>query len=129
MSEPTRQIDVSTIIDMQEQMLMGAADMERLTELIDDASKLLWERFLAVAATMRQLGKDDLAADIERTLTTLQFHDMTSQIVTHNVKRMHVMADALGALLDTDVAPEVSISPQASAVAQRAMESGSVELF
>ncbi|MEZ5649187.1 MAG: hypothetical protein R3E87_01405 [Burkholderiaceae bacterium] len=120
---------MTTIIDMQEQMLMGAADMERLIELIDDASKLLWDRFLAIAAAMRQSGNDDLARDIERTLTTLQFHDMTGQIVSHNVTRMHLMADALGALLDADVAPEVSISPRASAVAQRAMQAGSVELF
>jgi hypothetical protein len=129
MSDSTRQIDVATIIDMQEQMLMGAADLERLSELIDDASNVLWERFLAIAAAMRELGKSDIAQQIEQTLTTLQFHDMTGQIVTHNIKRMHVLADAMGALLDAEVAPEVTIVPRPSAVAQRVMDAGSVELF
>ena len=129
MSDSTRQIDVATIMDMQEQMLMGAADMERLSELIDDASNLLWERFLAIAAAMREIGKDSIARDIEQTLTTLQFHDMTGQIVVHNIKRLHVLADALGALMDSEVAPEVTISPRPSAVAQRVMDAGSVELF
>lgn len=129
MSDPIREIGVPTIIDMQEQMLMGATDLERLIELIDDASATLWERFLAIAETMRQTGHPGLAQDIEKTLTTLQFHDMTGQIIAHNVKRMHVMADVLGSLLDRESAPDITISPRPSAVAQRAMEAGSVELF
>ncbi|MEZ5739141.1 MAG: hypothetical protein R3E68_06560 [Burkholderiaceae bacterium] len=129
MSDQSKAIEITTIMDLQEQILMAATDLERATELIASASGDLWQRLGAVMEHPDILGNARLQGDLQAVMTALQFEDMTRQIITHNQIRMHCLADALGAVLDADIAPAVAVSIKPSAVAQRAMDAGSTELF
>lgn len=125
------------LVELQDQLLEAATDLERLSGLLDGAAEQLMQRFSAADASLRATTCDDEAVhaargEIDGAVTALQFPDMASQILTHTVRRIRGVGDFLGARVSTDDEAEVApphLVQRHCPVAQREVEAGSIELF
>ncbi len=127
------------VAELQDQLLTAATDLDRLGGLLDHAAERLMGSFLSArdrlaAPDPGSASADSLAGlrrDLDEAITAMQFPDMAGQVITHAVRRIQGVADALAAEVGEpgeDAAPPVLIQ-RSCPVAQREMDAGSVELF
>ena len=133
--------------ELQDHLLVATNDLDRLQRLLTDASDALVGHFHAAAGQIKLLlraaaQRPDLdgsalnqAMDhLAGAITSLQFQDMASQLLTHTSRRLRSCADRLAAdAMEMDGEEEeafldtVPMSP--NPVTQDEMDAGSVELF
>jgi len=130
-------LNPADVVELQDQLLEAATDLERLSLLLDDAAAQLMGRFSAADA---QLGgpaadndpRESARRELAGAVTALQFQDMAAQILTHTVTRIRVVADFLGTHIDTEdgvVPAPLQLVQRHCPVMQREVEAGSIELF
>jgi hypothetical protein len=126
------------MVALQDELLIATTDLDRLRDLLDHAVERLIGQFaIASKETQRLKLKDpNTAARIAEALASaqvaLQFQDLSTQLVTHVMTRMHSVADALAIrALPDDECNEVipQFVARSCPVAQREMDAGTVELF
>lgn len=143
-------LDQPMLAALQDELLTASTDLERLQQLLADAVEQLMGRFVRTSARFEDAlgaggaeaarataGVDaDAVADVRRELAgavvALQFQDMSAQLLTHTMRRIHSVADALGNCampFDGEDAAPVEFVARPCPVAQRQMDAGSVELF
>ena len=124
------------VVELQDQLLEAATDLDRLSGLLEDAATQLLARFTAAnerigADAGERSGADALRLELAGAVTALQFQDMATQVITHTVRRIRGVADFLG----TRVSPEeedgasIELVRRHCPVAQRQVDAGSIELF
>lgn len=129
------------VAELQDQLLTAATDLDRLGGLLDHAAERLMGSFLSARDRLAAPGShpcsasadslDGLRRDLDEAITAMQFPDMAGQVITHAVRRIQGVADALAAEVGDpgeDAAAPVLIQ-RSCPVAQREMDAGSVELF
>jgi hypothetical protein len=123
-------------VELQDQLLSASTELERLTQLIDDAALRLMQKFAAAQNSLDMMtphseSLDDLKQVIDQAVIALQFHDMSAQLIGHVHKRVSSVVDFLGASLEDGEEPALPVEfvNRACPVAQREMDAGSVELF
>jgi hypothetical protein len=130
-------VDLAAVA-LQDELLIAATDLDRLRDLLDHACNQLIDQF-AVASEEAQRLKVDHPATADRIASALasaqvalQFQDLSTQLVTHVMARMHSVSDALAIrALPEDEHSQVipQFVEKACPVAQREMDAGTVELF
>jgi hypothetical protein len=130
--------------DLQDHLLVAGTDLDRLHELLADASSTLMRSFRGALDALEGQRQDDgrgeaTAAAFESAqtslataMTTLQFQDMAAQLIRHTQSRLRNCADRIACetLKDDDGDAVVEPAPLApNPVAQAEMDAGSVELF
>ncbi|WP_313303415.1 hypothetical protein [Diaphorobacter sp.] len=139
--EPAVPVSVSTVAGLQDSLLMVIHDLQRLEELLGDATDNLLERFEQADGLLN----DDVVAQSDRlggaraalrsAITELQFHDMATQLITHTRQMIHSCAFQLGnEAMDTGAQDEPAAPPEPpparpNPVTQSEMAAGSIELF
>jgi chemotaxis regulatin CheY-phosphate phosphatase CheZ len=130
------QLTPGDAVELQDQLLEAATDLDRLGGLLEDAVCQLMSRFAAANGRLESVDADhDLASELRRELggavMALQFQDMAMQVISHTVNRIRGVADFLGTRLDSDEgdAAAVQLVRRHCPVAQRQIDAGSVELF
>jgi hypothetical protein len=137
--EPSVQMPLSVIADLQDSLLVAMNDLKRLEGLLDHATGNLLDRFNSATLAADNLGGDTPGADgvrqaLHLAVTELQFHDMSSQLLVHTGK---VLAGCAYKLAEQAMEPDedeaavvVSHLPERpNPVTQSEMDAGSVELF
>ena len=136
-------LPLSLAADLQDHLLVACHDLDRLQELLADASGTLMHSF---RAALDSLGAPDrpardqappsgvaaARASLGEAIAALQFQDMTSQLIRHTQSRLRNCADRIAceALKDDDGEAIVEPPPLApNPVTQAEMDAGSVELF
>ncbi len=124
---------VGEAVELQDQLLEAATDLDRLGGLLEDAAAQLMARFAGANSELAVLGQGPAVQERLRSgaMTALQFQDMASQLILHTIHRIRGVADFLGARIsaDEDDAAEVSLVRRHCPVAQRQVDAGSIELF
>jgi hypothetical protein len=131
--------------DLQDHLLTATHDLDRLHRLLTDAGDALITHFHAAAAQMKLLRRElaarpdipiqplDVAMNhLAGAITSLQFQDMATQLLTHTGRRLRGCADRLAAdtmQADEDEAFMDTIPLAPNPVTQDEMDAGSVELF
>lgn len=132
--------------DLQDQLMMANNDLDRLVRLINDASDSLLGHFYGASGhlerALRELSQHpDIDArhvhqameHLAASITGMQFQDMSSQLLTHTMKRLRACSDrlAINALGQDDDAPAVveDMPLRPNPVTQDEMDAGSIELF
>lgn len=137
----------SVLAELQDELMIATTDLDRLQSLLADAVEQLMTRFVKVDALLAQAAEPDAAqaVRIERlgnarselggAIVTMQFQDMSAQLLTHALLRVRTVADCLGnhaMPVEADGAAEtvaVQFVARACPVAQRQMDAGSIELY
>ena len=117
---------------MQDELLAAGTELERLERLLGDAVEQLIERFGRAHALCGDAGEPRhaaLASELRAAMTALQFQDLASQLISHSRRRIGSVADCLGNAAGGEDGCEVEWVTRSCPVAQRAVDSGSVELF
>ena len=140
--EPTVQIPVMTVAEVQDSLLIVLNDLHRLDGLINHAASILLERFSTATECIGAAGPDgnqpvDLQAirgALHSAVTELQFQDMASQLIVHTTKVIKGCADRLAAEAmepDEDEVQSIvqAIPDRPNPVTQDEMDAGSIELF
>ena len=137
-------LPLAVAADIQDHLLAACTDLERLQVLLADACQVLLASFhtasLELSQHRRRKPERELATvlaeiqhQLDNAVTALQFHDMTSQLITHTNLRLRNCADQLaGALFAEDDDGEIVIAQapdRPNPVTQSEMDAGSVELF
>jgi hypothetical protein len=122
------------LVELQDQLLSAGTELDRLDQLIADAAGRLLEHFGRAKSLIDKSILPDtnaLIEPIEQAMIALQFHDMSSQLISHVRQRVQSVSDFLGASLDDgdEAAPTNDFVNRSCPVAQREMDAGSVELF
>jgi hypothetical protein len=126
------------MVALQDELLIATTDLDRLRDLLDHAVERLIGQFaIASEETQRLKLKDPttagrIAEALASAQVALQFQDLSTQLVTHVMTRMHSVADALAIrALPDDECNEVipQFVARSCPVAQREMDAGTVELF
>jgi hypothetical protein len=141
-SESAGALPLHAVIEVQDDLITACNDLDRLLGLLRDACTALGDGFHGAVGLLAQhrRGAADgpttlaaLDALLSRTVTALQFDDMSSQQITHTRTRLRHSADRLAATLlddDEDGAGFVQAAPlRPNPVTQDEMDAGSVELF
>lgn len=132
--------------DLQDQLMMANNDLDRLIRLINDASDSLLGHFYGVTGHLERALRDlsqhpDIDArhvhqameHMAASITGMQFQDMSSQLLTHTMKRLRACSDrlAINALGQDEDAPAVveEMPLRPNPVTQDEMDAGSIELF
>jgi len=132
--------------DLQDQLLMANNDLDRLIRLINDASDSLLGHFYGATGHLERALRDlsqhpDFDArhvhqameHLAASITGMQFQDMSSQLLTHTMKRLRSCSDrlAINALGQDEDAPAVveELPLRPNPVTQDEMDAGSIELF
>jgi hypothetical protein len=140
---PAPALPLALAADLQDHLLIASNDLDRLQELLADASNTLMHSFRSALASLdehRRANDGDTApAAVESArqslgdaVSALQFQDMTSQLVRHTQCRLRICADRIACETLTDDDGEAVVEPAPLApnpVTQAAMDAGSVELF
>lgn len=127
---------IATCVEVQDQVLSAATELDRLLDLIQHAGDELMSQFevlrqvVVAGGLVDSRASDDATNAVGRAVVALQFQDMASQLVSHTQQRLHAVAELVGEQLDGDEAAPVAEPPRRSSpVAQRQMDAGSIELF
>ena len=140
---PDSILPLAIAADLQDHLLIACNDLDRLQELLADASGTLMRSFRAALDRLAEHGPDATAAglpaaleaaqeDLAKAVSALQFQDMTSQLIRHTQSRLRNCADRIAceALNDDDGEAVVEPAPLApNPVTQAEMDAGSIELF
>ncbi len=136
--EPSVQMSVSAVADLQDSLLVAMNDLKRLEGLLDHATANLLDRFNTAMAALEGLPDDEQFRTVRQALhqavTELQFHDMASQLLVHTGKVLkgcaYNMAEQAMEPEEEEVGVVVTYMPQnPNPVTQSEMDAGSVELF
>ena len=129
---------VGEAVELQDQLLEAATDLDRLGGLLEDAAAQLMARFAGANSELAVLGQgpavqERLRLEISGAMTALQFQDMASQLINHTNTRLRSCADRLAAEAmgeDEDGEAVVEAAPlRPNPVTQDEMDAGSIELF
>jgi hypothetical protein len=132
--------------DLQDHLLIASHDLDRLLRLLTEAGDALMTHFHAAAGQMKQVRQElgsrtdvntqamDVALEhLAGAITSLQFQDMASQLLTHTGHRLRGCADRLAAdVMDGDEDGDAfldDIPLRPNPVTQDEMDAGSIELF
>lgn len=137
---PDQAIGLLEAADLQGHLLAAIHDLQRLEGLLTDACENLMERFMDASVQLRGLQHvvqaeqvDRLLADFGESVTSLQFHDMATQLIEHSRRRLRSCVDRIGANAfpgddgEDDVIEAAPVRP--NPVTQAEMDAGSIELF
>jgi hypothetical protein len=135
-------LSISAAVALQDDLLIACNDLDRLLGLLRHACAQLGDGFHGAVdtAARQRAGSLDAAsalASIEdhlaRTVTALQFEDMSTQLIAHTRARLRHGADRLAAGLlaeDEDGPGFIEQGPlRPNPVTQDEMDAGSIELF
>jgi len=125
-------------VDLQDNLLMVALDLDRMQTLLDGACDTLLAGFSGASAALRTPASAGPAveraiAHLGTAIVALQFQDMGSQLIAHTHQRLRNCADRLARETMGDdedgytVVEEAPLRP--NPVTQDEMDAGSVELF
>lgn len=124
------------VVELQDQLLEAATDLDRLNGLLEDAAGQLLARFSAASTCIARVvgGRalpDDVRRELAGAITALQFQDMATQMLSHTVQRIRGVADFLGTrvMAEEGEGASVELIRRHCPVAQRQVDAGSVELF
>jgi len=124
------------VVELQDQLLEAATDLDRLSGLLEDAAAQLLARFTAASERIGadaggRTGADALRHELAGAVTALQFQDMATQVITHTVRRIRGVADFLGTRVspDEEDGAAIELVRRHCPVAQRQVDAGSIELF
>lgn len=140
-SEPALPLPLAA--DLQDHLLIACHDLDRLHDLLADASGRLLHSF---RGALDSLGAPNQACDGEAPLpavaaararlgeaiAALQFQDLTSQLIRHTQSRLRNCADRIACEILEGGDGKGAVEPPLLApnpVAQAGMDAGSVELF
>jgi hypothetical protein len=145
LGEPER-AQLLAATDLQDHLLVAINDLDRLHRLLSEAGEALISHFHAAADHLKLLRRevgprselpvghlDQAMNHMAAAITSLQFQDLASQLLTHTGRRLRGCADRLAAdAMDADDECEtfldtLPLSP--NPVTQDEMDAGSVELF
>jgi hypothetical protein len=143
---PISPMPILAAADLQDSLLVAANDLERLERLLTHATEALLEHFHGASAVLTELRDavdhhprlDDgqlrqAMQHLGGAVVALQFHDMSSQLINHLLRRLHNCADRLARDAmgdDEDGEAIVAEAPQRlSPVVQDEVDAGSIELF
>lgn len=138
---PAVPMPVMVAAELQDALLVALRDLQRLEGLLDHATHNLLEHFDEAHGQLSHPGPTgspqmDAAREALRlAVTELQFHDMSSQLISHIASTLQACAFQLGAVamgVDKDEAGEARLPPmpeRPNPVTQSEMDAGSVELF
>jgi hypothetical protein len=125
-------------VALQDELMMAATDLDRLRDLLDHACNQLIAQFAIASEEAQRLELEHpanairIASALTAAQVALQFQDLSTQLVTHVIARMHSVSDALAIkALPEDESDQVAprFVERACPVAQREMDAGTVELF
>lgn len=139
-ARPAQSIELQEAADLQGHLIAAINDLQRLQGLLTDACDTLMERFVDATVQLRALQAvvqgeqvDRLVADFGGSVTSLQFHDMATQLIEHSRRRLRNCIDRIGVDAfpadDLDEGLVESAPINANPVTQAEMDAGSVELF
>lgn len=138
-NEPSVQMPLATVADLQDSLLVAMNDLKRLEGLLDHATGNLLERFNTAMAALHALPQEteetlSIKDALRLAVTELQFHDMASQLLVHTGKVLKGCAYKLAEdtmALDEDELGVVgtSLPERPNPVTQSEMDAGSIELF
>lgn len=146
---PAEEHPVSTIplvvaADVQDHLIAACNDLQRLQVLLADAAQVLMASFHTASIELSQHRRrkperelatvlHEIQVQLDNAVTALQFHDMTSQLITHTHVRLRNCADQLAGSLfaeDDDGEAVIEKAPdRPNPVTQSEMDAGSIELF
>jgi hypothetical protein len=134
--------------ELQDHLLIATNDLDRLQRLLGDAGGALMTHFHAAATQLKSLRRElqarpDVSSQnlevamnhLASAITSLQFQDMASQLITHTGQRLRGCADRLAAdAMEMDDEGDTqafldTIPLRPNPVTQDEMDAGSVELF
>ena len=129
--------------DLQDNLLMVANDLERLRGLLADACDGMLEGFCTATEELGSVSQaPGAAADavaravelLERSVMSLQFQDMATQLIAHTQQRLRyctdrIARDVLADDEDDDSAVVADAPNRPNPVTQDEMDAGSIELF
>lgn len=132
--------------ELQDSLLIAANDLDRLQRLIDDAAESLMGSFYGASGLLKHLLRDasrhpevdeaqlhQAMQHMAQAVTALQFQDMSSQLISHVLRRLHHCADLMAKNVmgdDEDGFTVVEPLPLApNPVTQDEVDAGSIELF
>ncbi len=136
--EPTIEMPVAVVADLQDSLLVAMNDLKRLEGLLDHATANLLDRFNSALLSAEQLPasaqRSELQASLHQAVTELQFHDMSSQLLVHIGKMLkgcaYILADqALEPDEDESGLVVTHMPKNPNPVTQSEMDAGSIELF
>lgn len=137
-NEPTVEVSVSAVADLQDSLLVAMNDLKRLEGLLDHATSNLLDRFNNAMQALEGADGDPRFDTIRTTLnlavTELQFHDMATQLLVHTGKVLqgcaYSMAEQAMAPEEEEVGVVVTYMPRGpNPVTQSEMDAGSIDLF
>lgn len=138
-SEPTVEMGLGAVADVQDSLLVAMNDLQRLEGLLDHAAANLLERFSTLEQALHALERDHPEAEalrepLKQTLLELQFHDMATQLLVHTGKVLKGCAYRLAAEAmepdEEETGVVMSYLPERpNPVTQSEMDAGSVDLF
>lgn len=140
------QVQLLTVADLQDSLMVASNDLERLQRLLTDAADTLLGHFYGASAQIQLLSRaaarhpelpeihlHETMQHLAGAVTAMQFQDMASQLVNHTQRRLRSCADLLARDVmgdDEDGEAVVEDAPlRPNPVTQDEMDAGSVELF
>jgi hypothetical protein len=141
---PQTTLPLAVVTDVQDHLLAACNDLERLQVLLADAFHVLMDSFHGaseqLALNRRRTSERELAAVLAHVqvamanaATALQFHDMSTQLITHTNQRLRNCVDQMASGLFPDDEDGTAVIEQAPSrpnpVTQSEMAAGSIELF
>jgi hypothetical protein len=141
--EPTVEVRLSAVADLQDSLLVAMNDLKRLEGLLDHATSNLLDRFNRAIAATEAIASDgapersridELREILRAAVLELQFHDMATQLLVHTGKVLrgcaYTLAEQVMEPEEEEVGVVVTHLPQRpNPVTQSEMDAGSVELF
>lgn len=114
------------VADVQEGLVAACNDLDRLRDLLDDA-------FGALLAIL-PVASPPMTKEARTAVTSMQFHDLSAQLIAHTRKRLQYCADrlaqeAFGGEDEDGEAVLETLRIRGNPVTCAEMDAGSVELF
>jgi len=139
-SEPSVQMPLMLVAEVQDSLLVVVHDLNRLDGLLAHTMENLMERFTSASANLANpdlistAELDGVRSTLRAAVTELQFQDMASQLIAHTSKILQGCAYRLASesmgMEDGEAVPFVEEVPERpNPVTQDEMDAGSIELF